>query len=297
MKKTFQLDFVGIGVERSATTWLSECLRAHPQIFIPEEKELYYFNETDPHFLKFKNLKYKRGIAWYKSFFKSAQKDQLKGEFSPTYLYSKVATDRIKKDFPNVKIIVSLRNPTDRAFSQYLHDKHIGVIPSALLFEDAIKKYPNYLEKGMYTKYLQFVFKNFPKKNICIVLYDDIKKSPKKVLQKIYRFLGVDSTFIPTNADEVVYPAVSAQFPFLNYVLIHTEYILRNNYLQPVLRILEITGVRRLAFRINNYINTKPLEKYPRMKESTRKRLNKLYHESVNDLEKLAKLQLGAWKK
>lgn len=293
----FQLNFIGVGAERSATTWLSECLREHPQLFIPKEKELYFFNETDPHFLKFNNIKYKRGIAWYSLFFKDAKKGELKGEFSPTYLYSKVAAERIKKDFPNIKIVVSLRNPIERAFSQYLHDKHIGVISSRLSFEEAIAKNQNYLEKGLYAKYLRFYLENFPKKNICVVLYDDIKKNPKKVLQKLYRFLGVDPSFIPMNVNEVVNPAVSAQFPLLNYILIHTEYVLRNNYLQPLLRVLEITGIRSLAFQVNNYVNAKPLDRYPKIKKATGVRLEKFYKQSVNDLEKIAKLQLGVWKK
>src|SRR3989344_1753054 len=102
----FKLDFVGIGAEKAGTTWLADCLGDHPEIYIPRQKELFFFNKYDPHYLTVKNYRYKRGISWYKSQFRQSQPQTLKGEFSPTYIYDNEASFRIKKHFPDAKIIV-----------------------------------------------------------------------------------------------------------------------------------------------------------------------------------------------
>ena len=121
-KKDLNVDFIGIGAERSGTTWVSNCLNDHPEICFSKQKEIFFFNKLDRHFLKLENLRYKRGINWYKGFFNHCAPGAIKGEFTPTYLFCPYAPRRIKSYFPNVKIVVCLRDPVERAFSQYLHN-------------------------------------------------------------------------------------------------------------------------------------------------------------------------------
>lgn len=291
----FRLDFVGIGAEKSATDWIASCLREHPEVCFSNPKEIHFFEEHDPHLLRIKNLRYARGLSWYKKHF-SHCRGGLKGEFSPTYMYSKKTAKRIKKHFPKVKIIASLRNPVERILSQYLFDKRVGVIRD-ISFEQAIKQSDNYFEKGLYYKYLQNYYSFFPTNRILVILVDDIIKNPKKVTKSCYKFLGLkDINFAPQCLYKKINIAFQAGFPTLNYILLHAEYYLKKKEYRFLLRILEEVGIRRLAVRFDYYVNRKPLREYPKLNKNTAKRLRLNYLPDIIKLEKLLGRDLSFWK-
>ena len=68
--------FLGIGVQRAATTWVYECLRAHPEVFLPDLKEVHYFDEN-----------YELGANWYASHFPESVRERTLGEITPSYLH------------------------------------------------------------------------------------------------------------------------------------------------------------------------------------------------------------------
>ena len=106
MKK---LDFIGIGVQKSATSWVFQSLIEHPEIQAGKEKEINFFN-----------FKYQYGYHWYQNrFFDS---ELLTGEFSTQYFWDKNVPERIYQFNPDIKLILCLRNPVDRAFSQHQHE-------------------------------------------------------------------------------------------------------------------------------------------------------------------------------
>jgi hypothetical protein len=130
------IDFIGIGAARSGTTWLSECLRQHPDILFPKndtpdairpgviklkgEKELDFFirgyeKNLSPEIFSNNSL----GLDWYLAQFPSAQPNKVRGEFSPTYMADPDSAKLIRDTFPNIKLIVSLRNPVDMIYSLY----------------------------------------------------------------------------------------------------------------------------------------------------------------------------------
>lgn len=293
-KGKFSVDFIGIGVEKAGTTWLADCLRRHENIYIPEIKEIFFFNDYDPHFLTVKNLRYMRGIDWYKRQFIN-HRDKRVGEFSPTYLYSAVTAQRIKKHFPETKIIVVLRDPVLRAFSQFVHDKRLGVIKEET-FENALEKYDNYFEKGLYYKHLIPYLKLFDRDNILVLLLDDINKNPQKVLRQTYQFLGLKNiSFKPPNLNKKVNRARQARLHFLNHFMIQSEYFLRQKNLDLVRNLLEKTGLRNMALKLRD-INSKPLKNYPKLKKETSEKLRKLYLKDITKLEKLIGRNLGNWK-
>ena len=137
-----EIDFIGVGAQKSGTSWIYACLYEHPEICAPI-KEIHYFS---------RERNFKKGIEWYKNIFNTCKKGQLKGEFSTTYLYDGKTPDRIKKEFPNTKIIISLRNPVDRAFSHYRNEIKGGHIPKNTTFEEAMKNDKSIVEQGMYYK-------------------------------------------------------------------------------------------------------------------------------------------------
>lgn len=293
---SFKIDFIGIGAEKSATTWVADCLAEHPQICFSKQKEIYFFNEYDPHTLKVKNLKYQRGVAWYKKHFTHSIRMCIKGEFSPTYLYGKTTARRIKKHFPNVKIVVVLRNPVERAFSQYIHDQRVGVLLQTT-FKQAIKKSDSYIEKGLYYKNIKNYYKLFPKKNIHIIIYDDIKKNPLLVIRNLYKFLGVNSNYSPKRLNNKSFEAANTRFQRLNYFMYQTEqYIKKRGWARLVL-LSEVSGVRKIAYWFAHNVNKKKLDKYPKMDKGMETKLKSVFEKDINKLEKLINRDLSKWKK
>ena len=133
------IDFVGVGAQRSGTSWIYACLYEHPEICAPM-KEIHFFSRP----------RYEKGIAWYLAHFAKCKEGTKKGEYSTSYLYSPVAAERIHKDFPEVKLVVSLRNPIDRAYSQYRNAIKAGEVSKGMTFEDFIEKDKSALEQGQY---------------------------------------------------------------------------------------------------------------------------------------------------
>ena len=211
----FKIDFLGIGSEKAGTTWVSEFLSRHPEVYIPRKKEIFFFNEYDPHYLKYRNFRYLRGLDWYRQQFSPPEGKNILGEFTPTYFCCEKAPQRIKEYFPDIKLIFTLRDPVERAISQYFHDIKIGLVRN-LNFENAMKKNPSYIYKGYYSYFFENYLKYFPRENIHIVLFDDIKRNPRTVLRGIHDFLGVK--------DKDVYPALrwATQFLFWLQDLLET---------------------------------------------------------------------------
>src|SRR3989344_5825503 len=180
--------FIGIGARKTASTWIYHCLYEHPEIYA-SIKEIHFFNNND---------NYQKGLFWYESFFNKCPINKKTGEITSSYLTSPNAADRIYKLYPDVKIIICLRDPIERAFSHYLHDLRCGHLKKNIPFQKALLQNPQYIENGLYYKYLKNYFALFPKKNILIMLYEDINKNPIKYIQTIYKFIGIDYNFIPS---------------------------------------------------------------------------------------------------
>jgi len=185
---------------KCATTFISECLRYHPEIFMSSPKEIHYFT------LNNKNL------DWYLSFFKDSSHYKARGEFSIGYLPNKKVPYKIKKELGVVKIIVSIRNPIDRFISHYKHYSREGKVKDKLTlrnYNNAIKKYPQLLQYGNYYNDIKHYINNFGEKNIYIFIKEDLDEEPIKAIQDLYSFLNVDDTFVPPIIGEKVSPGIN----------------------------------------------------------------------------------------
>ncbi|MCK5009609.1 MAG: sulfotransferase domain-containing protein, partial [Deltaproteobacteria bacterium] len=163
---------------------ISDMLRQHPEVFLPEEKELQFFNEYNL-FGEKRAWRYKiHGIKYYQKLFTDSNENQIKGEFSNQYMQEEKVSQYIHDTFPEIKIIAVLRNPVDRAYSAYWYFREmLNNIERLTTFEEAIEKNPKeYLERGKYYKKLKPYYRLFPVKNIHIILHDNIKENPEKVL-------------------------------------------------------------------------------------------------------------------
>lgn len=197
-------DFMLIGAGKAGTTSLEYYLTQHPKIESTTVKEIHYFDYG-----------FKNGKGWYKSHFPTIFNKNISGDCTPNYLDHPVAVERIKTQFPKMKFIVILRDPIERAYSQYQHTKRNG--DESLTFEDAIKQesqrlqgeidkikndplYPgtnynkySYLERSKYYPQLKKWFEFFDKTQFLILQYETAFIDPKKTMNIIFRFLNLDS--------------------------------------------------------------------------------------------------------
>jgi len=121
--------FLIIGTQKGGTTSLFHYLQKHPNVLSPEKKEIQYFSWN-----------YRRGLLWYRSFFPKKKNNKIAGEASPDYLFHPYAAKRAYEYNPNFKIIVLLREPIDRALSQYHHEINKNKHFKYQDFQDAIFK-------------------------------------------------------------------------------------------------------------------------------------------------------------
>ena len=126
-------DFLGLGVQKGGTTSLHCMLAQHPSVFLPEVKEVHYFS-----------LNFAAGEAWYFSQFAGARPEQLCGEITPYYLFHPEVSQRAHALLPHARLIVLLRDPVERALSQYFHSRRLGL--ESLPLEQALAAEPGRLE-------------------------------------------------------------------------------------------------------------------------------------------------------
>ena len=209
MKNTLP-NFIIIGAQKAATTSLYTYLRQHPEVFMPKVKEPMFFNsykQENTFFIKGQKRARNRTLEEYKSLFNNVKNEKAIGEASPAYIYNQKAIALIKEEIPNVKIIAILRQPAERAYSNFLHAKRAGKEPlddfekAFVLEEERISEHwsplYHYKSKGFYFKQLQKCFDVFPKEKMKILLFEDVVKNPTHTTQEIFNFLNVDPDFTP----------------------------------------------------------------------------------------------------
>lgn len=184
-------DFLVLGAQRCATSWLYFCLKDHPEIFMPYIKEVGYFSSQ-----------HDKGVDWYKRYYKLRAGEKAAGDVTPNYIFHEKAAERIAAELPDAKLVVTFRNPAERAFSQYLKHVRAGAVKTD--FETALKENPQYAARGRYWPQLERYLALFPKERILVLIYEDIRADPHRHLKSIFSFIGVDPGFVPASAARVV---------------------------------------------------------------------------------------------
>lgn len=110
--------FLVIGAEKSGTTWLFDVLARHPDIYLPDTKELSFFNHHETN-LKTSDYFANLGLPWYEAFYANFREEIAAGDVSPMYLCDDMAPERIAATIPSARLIVILRDPVERAISHY----------------------------------------------------------------------------------------------------------------------------------------------------------------------------------
>ncbi len=202
-------DFLIVGAQKAGTTALYYALSKHPEVFMSAVKEPAYFVAEEV-------LGEMEGpgdrdhrpvdtLAAYRQLFAEGGAATARGEASTSYLYGPGAAARIKAQLPDVKLIAILRNPAERAYSNFLHLVRDGREPihdfRAALEAEARRRSEGwslswrYREKGFYGSQVQRFLETFGPEQFRCYLYEDYDDDPESTVGDIYRFLGVESDF------------------------------------------------------------------------------------------------------
>lgn len=270
-------NFLLIGAPRCGTTWIDENLRSHPEVFMPQKKELHFF---DRH--------YDQGIEYYEQYFSAGQAAKAVGEATPDYLHGFYTThgqevpELIARHLPEVRLIVSLRNPVDRAFSHYMNLKAKYDHNAGLSFEEKLRKVrgeAEILKEGFYVDHLRRYYALFPKENILVLLYDELESNPREFLRKIYRFLDVDAGFEAASRDARINMAVGKK---------HLARFRSLWYFSRALSRMNAHGLSERVRRLNAVSQ-------PTMASETRRMLLETYREKNEELQALIGQDVSHW--
>jgi hypothetical protein len=201
-------NFIVIGAAKAGTTALYWYLSEHPGVFMSPVKETNFFaygrdaqgnllyGDPEVHDFPIQTM------AEYERLFDGAGGAGAIGEASPIYLECPQAADRIRAALPSVRIIASLRQPVERAYSDYLmHLRHRGqrLDPARDLSPAAPWAAPDsrWMQVSRYHGQLERYFAAFPRSQIHVSLFDDLRRNSLGLVQDVYRFIEVDPGFAP----------------------------------------------------------------------------------------------------
>ena len=285
-----------VGAAKSGTTSLHEYLKQHPDIFMSNHKE--------PHFLINNEIGKKRihkaviDIESYHDLFKEGKEFKYRGESSVMYLlFPEICIRNIKKHLGNdIKIIIMLRNPIERAYSGYQHNRRYNVSEN-LSFEEAIEKAENryqenntmtpatrYLELGLYHKQVSMFKDNF--RDVHIILYDDYCADIDNCFIKLFDFLNLEGININSNRKHMTGGWIWKS-NFIKKILV------RNNKFKSFVKC--IIPIKFLRGLIRNFLITLSTRNAKKMNLETKSKLLNFYKEDINKLSSLINRNLSHW--
>ena len=295
-------NFLVIGAAKAGTTSLYSYLKEHPQIYMSPHKEPRFF-ALEEETIDFRGpgdltrFRFVTDIESYRALFEGVSNEVAIGEASPWYLYVPKAPERIRHHIPNVKLIAILREPVERAYSNFLHAVSEGLEPLTD-FTEAMEAEAerirnnwsyrwHYKQKGFYSVQLKRYFEIFDRDQIRLYLYDDFITNPISLMQDIFLFLGVDSTFVPDISQKH------------NVSRIPRNKVIDKLFRQPnsMKSILKPFLPSRLRKQVKtNFINLN-LQKKPQLLPAVRQQFIEEYREDILMLQELIQRDLSRWLK
>ena len=284
-------NFIIAGAPKSGTTSLYFYLKQHPDIFVPDKKELHYFSydwlaanaagPEDDYILT--TLCADRDA--YARQYRSAKHHTAVGEFSPSYLYYCNTAGDIQQMLGNtVKIVLILRNPVEKAYSQYMHQVRNNLEP--LSFEQALEAEPQrhamgwsdiwrYAESSLYARRTRHFIKVFGPSKVRIIVFEEFIADPQNELSGLLRFLGVDDR-VPIDTGKV-YNRTGKPRSRLTADLLTQPHLVKS----VVKRIVPEKIRSRIRLKMQE-LNSAPKEAMP---VSCRRKLEDFFRKDIADLE------------
>lgn len=273
------VDFIGIGAQKAGTSWIYACLYEHPDVCAPQ-KELHFFSRE----------RYKEGVDWYEQQFSACKDGELRGEFSTSYLYTPGTAARISKHYPDAKLIAVVRNPIDRAFSQYKNAIKAGEISKSTTFGSYVKNVPSAREQGLYAKQLGAYFHYYSSLQLLVMVYEDSKEDPLGYMKTIYNHLEIDPEFVPKMLKQYVNEERTPRFVFVERMMHRVAEGLRKIGLHKLVWAVKRSGA---TDAVRNANTEEKKGEGVRMTEEERKELATYFKDDVEQLSSLMKRNLN----
>jgi Sulfotransferase family len=289
--------FLVIGAAKAGTTALYHYLRQHPQVFMSRIKETNFFAFDYEGWTPLGGPRAdvinrdRCNLRAYQALFKESAGEAAIGEASPRYMFTTGTAERIRRRLPSVRIVAILRDPAERAFSNFLMYKRDGFEPCATLAEAIADEgrrlrenwaYCTYVQIGMYAAQLQEYYDCFPQDQIKICLYEDFLENPGRLLKTFFGFIGVDDNFLPDMSTRHNISGIIGN-PVLRFIWTRTH-LVRSKLPTP-------KPIRQQVARLFTSQRTTRVP-FP---EETRRQLRDIYRDDILRLEKLIHRDLSAW--
>jgi hypothetical protein len=271
--------FLFVGGPKCGSTWIYKALKSHPEVYVPEGKEIFFFDRY-----------YDRGFAWYSSFFAGATNSHKAiGEVCHDYLYSLSAADRIYKDIKDIRLFCCLRNPIDRIWSGFNLKRRNRFAKES--FRRTVKEFPSMLSYGEYSKYISYYIQLFGKERFKIFFFDDLKKDPLFFSKQIFHFVGVDPNFENSDLTQKVLPASRSRFGDLPFFAKHISMFIRDLGYPQLIGLFKNSIFYNLLFK---QIKESDIDK---MSDNDRKWLIDYYSNDIMKLQNILNVDLMHWLK
>jgi hypothetical protein len=284
MNDNFLPTHIGIGCRRCASSWIHKILDYHPEITKKKNGGIHFFTDN-----------WGNGVDWYKQQFISNNK--VKIDFSVSYSYPENIDDvifRIKKHISNIKIFIIIRNPVDRAYSDYLRSIRMGEVKKNLNYETINEKHPEFLLRGLYANIIKKYIAAFDQKNIKVFFYDDIDKNPDLFAKNLFSYLNVEKIDIP---DSLIKPnepkSKNLKYVTINKLLISTKLVI-----DSIIRAINLYGCWsdfKLKFLKCWHQILGLNHKEDKIDETLKNKFKTYYKQDIAELEKVLKINLKNW--
>lgn len=234
-------NFLIVGAQKCGTTTLHQVLQDHPEVNMSAVKEINYFTSQ---------RKLERGLRYYSSFFDSAKIDpKVTGEASPGYICYPGVAGLIRETLGEVKIVMILRDPVRRAYSQYWDNRrHLSEpldevqIIDCYLQEEYDPNSKGYFSRGIYIKFIEKYLEFFTRDKIHVMILEDLTDHPQEELRKLFNFLGIDDSAEHLKIKKVSNASRVWENPIYRFLLAHPEY---NRFVPQQLRRFVFFGTTR----------------------------------------------------
>ena len=270
--------FLGIGVPRAGTSWLNTLLAGHPDVYVPAIRdEIRFFDEH-----------YDRGFEWYESLFPSREEAdgyRAIGEVSPQYLECEECTERISAAIPQSQLIVILRHPVTRSYSQYGFFLQRRNYRGS--FEDFLAFNPRSIERS-YSHHLKRYLNLFDRSRVLALVFEDVFRDVAQAKATIADFLDIDVARFPDSAGGGTVNASGVpRFRALSGFVAKTGNRLRRWHMEPIVDLFMRSPVHRLLGKG---------ELLPPLDEDLKRRLSERFQGEFDQLERLMRIDLSSWR-
>ena len=276
-------NFLICGAQKAGTTALYAYLKQHPDVFMSSTKEIAFFHKPE---------NYQKGLEWFASHFEGHSGETAVGEASTRTMSMPEAPARAAEHLPEAKLIFVLRNPIDRAYSQYHFHISTGKEEADASFHEVIRDEQSafrriVIQRGMYAEQLARFDAHFDRSQMKIVLHEDLRERTTETVQEVYRFLGVNPAYEPQTEERhkvTRYPDSLGIYYWVRRLWQPMRQRVESRFPQATDAVRQ--AVRRLLFS----------KEKPQMREDDRAYLREVFAESNARLEARLERDLSHWR-